>query len=141
MQSRYFFFFLMIRRPPRSTLFPYTTLFRSSGRHVRNLPVGLDPRVQVVPEALAQRRLEVGGEHVEPEVGRADMVGLLDDQLPPRVESGGRSGEGERDEEPQHGEDRAVDRADALGGGARIVLQSPEAEAAADLQEIGRAHV
>src|SRR2546422_752864 len=25
------FFFLMIRRPPRSTLFPYTTLFRSSG--------------------------------------------------------------------------------------------------------------
>src|SRR3989449_9499474 len=33
-QSRFmefgiFFFFLMIRRPPRSTLFPYTTLFRS----------------------------------------------------------------------------------------------------------------
>src|SRR2546426_7057920 len=26
-----FFFFLMIRRPPRSTLFPYTTLFRSAG--------------------------------------------------------------------------------------------------------------
>src|SRR3712207_8283664 len=26
---KYFFFFLMIRRPPRSTLFPYTTLFRS----------------------------------------------------------------------------------------------------------------
>src|SRR5260370_41771599 len=26
---RCFFFFLMIRRPPRSTLFPYTTLFRS----------------------------------------------------------------------------------------------------------------
>src|SRR6266508_6217363 len=27
-----FFFFLMIRRPPRSTLFPYTTLFRSEER-------------------------------------------------------------------------------------------------------------
>src|SRR5256885_17211507 len=27
----FLFFFLMIRRPPRSTLFPYTTLFRSSG--------------------------------------------------------------------------------------------------------------
>src|SRR5256885_11376658 len=26
----------MIRRPPRSTLFPYTTLFRSSGRHRRH---------------------------------------------------------------------------------------------------------
>src|SRR2546423_11917918 len=30
-----FFFFLMIRRPPRSTLFPYTTLFRSAVGHVR----------------------------------------------------------------------------------------------------------
>src|SRR2546422_7359296 len=30
----YPFFFLMIRRPPRSTLFPYTTLFRSVGEHV-----------------------------------------------------------------------------------------------------------
>src|SRR5256885_8486045 len=28
--SIFLFFFLMIRRPPRSTLFPYTTLFRSS---------------------------------------------------------------------------------------------------------------
>src|SRR2546429_6002288 len=32
-----FFFFLMIRRPPRSTLFPYTTLFRSA-RRGRALP-------------------------------------------------------------------------------------------------------
>src|ERR671926_1243777 len=29
LHSIIFFFFLMIRRPPRSTLFPYTTLFRS----------------------------------------------------------------------------------------------------------------
>src|SRR2546429_4078166 len=29
MRLSFFFFFLMIRRPPRSTLFPYTTLFRS----------------------------------------------------------------------------------------------------------------
>src|SRR5712675_1611122 len=28
-----YFFFLMIRRPPRSTLFPYTTLFRSRSRY------------------------------------------------------------------------------------------------------------
>src|SRR3712207_8089369 len=33
----YVFFFLMIRRPPRSTLFPYTTLFRS-GRAGRARP-------------------------------------------------------------------------------------------------------
>src|SRR2546422_11697207 len=31
------FFFLMIRRPPRSTLFPYTTLFRSHRRRVAGL--------------------------------------------------------------------------------------------------------
>src|SRR2546425_5121720 len=31
-----FFFFLMIRRPPRSTLFPYTTLFRSARRGGEN---------------------------------------------------------------------------------------------------------
>src|SRR2546430_10069578 len=30
--SSILFFFLIIRRPPRSTLFPYTTLFRSHGR-------------------------------------------------------------------------------------------------------------
>src|SRR3712207_8844620 len=30
MMSWHYFFFLMIRRPPRSTLFPYTTLFRSA---------------------------------------------------------------------------------------------------------------
>src|SRR5258706_12525376 len=35
----FLFFFLMIRRPPRSTLFPYTTLFRSplSIRHFRRI--------------------------------------------------------------------------------------------------------
>src|SRR5216683_6735772 len=32
-----FFFFLMIRRPPRSTLFPYMTLFRSRPPRVRHL--------------------------------------------------------------------------------------------------------
>src|SRR5258705_1422977 len=34
------FFFLMIRRPPRSTLFPYTTLFRSTTRAYRQLGIG-----------------------------------------------------------------------------------------------------
>src|SRR6266852_3950665 len=34
----YSFFFLMIRRPPRSTLFPYTTLFRSSPSSAPCLP-------------------------------------------------------------------------------------------------------
>src|SRR5256885_16313123 len=36
-----FFFFLMIRRPPRSTLFPYTTLFRSLRQVHPHNPVSL----------------------------------------------------------------------------------------------------
>src|SRR5207248_11252857 len=40
-----FFFFLMIRRPPRSTLFPYTTLFRSEDHAVAGERV--PPRVQL----------------------------------------------------------------------------------------------
>src|SRR5437899_8074399 len=35
------FFFLMIRRPPRSTLFPYTTLFRSPRLRAMEWPPGL----------------------------------------------------------------------------------------------------
>src|SRR5256885_11891882 len=48
------FFFLMIRRPPRSTLFPYTTLFRSvvrqrhRGRLDREFPVGEPPAARRV---------------------------------------------------------------------------------------------
>src|SRR3712207_6995563 len=47
------FFFLMIRRPPRSTLFPYTTLFRSSASG------SLEPRAfisLVVVDGLRLRR-------------------------------------------------------------------------------------
>src|SRR3712207_7128596 len=37
------FFFLMIRRPPRSTLFPYTTLFRSHAE-VIHITHGIEPQ-------------------------------------------------------------------------------------------------
>src|SRR2546429_3810588 len=53
-----FFFFLMIRRPPRSTLFPYTTLFRSREGapdalpEVRGRGIGGDPPA---PYGLLQR--------------------------------------------------------------------------------------
>src|SRR3989442_14140415 len=45
-----FFFFLMIRRPPRSTLFPYTTLFRSRLEASRDVGVRLGIHVRVHPE-------------------------------------------------------------------------------------------
>src|SRR5258707_15380597 len=49
--SRYhYFFFLMIRRPPRSTLFPYTTLFRSR-IHLRS-PLIFANRIERIPRLL-----------------------------------------------------------------------------------------
>src|SRR3989442_11654762 len=42
------FFFLMIRRPPRSTLFPYTTLFRSSMPTPLSSPLQIEGKVKVV---------------------------------------------------------------------------------------------
>src|SRR5215203_7180635 len=48
------FFFLMIRRPPRSTLFPYTTLFRSGRDDVLRDIVVLDHRSQ--PRGRRPRR-------------------------------------------------------------------------------------
>src|SRR5262245_63964866 len=42
-QRSFSFFFLMIRRPPRSTLFPYTTLFRAPVAHRRESRGGLAP--------------------------------------------------------------------------------------------------
>src|SRR3712207_7762513 len=46
------FFFLMIRRPPRSTLFPYTTLFRSKRyRHADGHEVWVDVHRTLVRDA------------------------------------------------------------------------------------------
>src|SRR2546430_8637596 len=44
----------MIRRPPRSTLFPYTTLFRSSGCKA----IGAERRRGVLPHFVEKRRVE-----------------------------------------------------------------------------------
>src|SRR6185312_17481862 len=62
-----FFFFLMIRRPPRSTLFPYTTLFRSTQAQRRH---GHRPR-RVDHPADGARRSE---EHTSELQSRSDLV-------------------------------------------------------------------
>src|SRR2546430_10345343 len=56
--TQYIFFFLMIRRPPRSTLFPYTTLFRSLRRlpQPRRRGPRADRRPPLRPGAAARRR-------------------------------------------------------------------------------------
>src|SRR5436305_14443762 len=50
-----FFFFLLIRRPPRSTLFPYTTLFRSR-RNTHARFVGRAPRPGMWSGRVQSRR-------------------------------------------------------------------------------------
>src|SRR5215203_7091585 len=51
--SFFCFFFLMIRRPPRSTLFPYTTLFRSSSTGWRRSSTGSSGERRSSPGAAA----------------------------------------------------------------------------------------
>src|SRR3712207_8002282 len=52
----YFFFFLMIRRPPRSTLFPYTTLFRSFAAAAARVRVAAARRLRAVDLRQRERR-------------------------------------------------------------------------------------
>src|SRR3712207_7959587 len=61
----------MIRRPPRSTLFPYTTLFRSVCGPTARLRIGGPPRLRT-QRAQERRRMERPGSHLE-------VVRLLDD--------------------------------------------------------------
>src|SRR2546426_6498943 len=66
----YIFFFLMIRRPPRSTLFPYTTLFRSVGEMHANL-VGA-PGAQCHAQQLGLREPR-GHAHVRSEEHTSEL--------------------------------------------------------------------
>src|SRR5260370_30656307 len=58
----------MIRRPPRSTLFPYTTLFRSHGARPARIKsqVGDDAGDLLFGDAVLQRALDVGVELLGP---------------------------------------------------------------------------
>src|SRR2546430_10383551 len=77
----------MIRRPPRSTLFPYTTLFRSrpvehAVAHAHDHPAQ-DPRVgaEVGPDLLAQRtRQPLGDLPLEPVVRSEEHTSELQSQ-------------------------------------------------------------
>src|SRR5438445_9389127 len=55
-----FFFFLMTRRPPRSTLFPYTTLFRSRAGRLRRRCHPVARGAQGAPRAHVKPRHRVG---------------------------------------------------------------------------------
>src|SRR2546422_4200292 len=75
------FFFLMIRRPPRSTLFPYTTLFRSLTFAVGALP-GLLASIALVSYVLLYTRSE---EHTSELQSRLHLVCRLPLEKKPRL--------------------------------------------------------
>src|SRR2546427_11647567 len=86
------FFFLMIRRPPRSTLFPYTTLFRSQGGevgdHCLEVEQGLEPALRDLRLVRRVRRVPArgldgvalddlgreGGVRAHPDVGAIQLI-------------------------------------------------------------------
>src|SRR5574341_2090232 len=123
----------MIRRPPRSTLFPYTTLFRSPRREqhrrgeeaARGAPIGRqredgrgeDGEGQLVPEVVGHHRADDAAGEIALEVGeerRGCEEGV--EGVPADEE-----GEEERVErvEPSHGEDDS-----GWGGAAPIALSA-----------------
>src|SRR3712207_9275564 len=91
-------FFLMIRRPPRSTLFPYTTLFRSAGDEGANERGPRDPPRPVEHGPAGDKRSVAEGRR--PEAHR-DEVGQVTSE---------RLGEGVEDEDrrPKRSEERRV---------------------------------
>src|SRR2546430_16486247 len=97
------FFFLMIRRPPRSTLFPYTTLFRSAGEEPRARREGIAADAGVAAGADRRRGHEGAADHHQ---GR-------------RPGLGGGAGRHAREAERREGEDPDHPRRRRRGGRAR----------------------
>src|SRR5215204_5073952 len=111
------FFFLMIRRPPRSTLFPYTTLFRSHLAAVPLVPHGVDAPAPGAPDAAGHqpRRGRAAGDGARP---RAEGLMPSRAAVPVRVASLVPYGQGRvrglgPDELGVHGDQ--MDRLVALG--------------------------
>src|SRR3712207_9005882 len=78
-------FFLMIRRPPRSTLFPYTTLFRSimmgeeeedmqSNPKVEEKNVNIKPELNKTPQQIDPKSVERSEEHTSELQSRQYLV-------------------------------------------------------------------
>src|SRR3712207_6910274 len=72
----------MIRRPPRSTLFPYTTLFRSGQQKkelVQDFRIAAESKFRVIPLGLDLDKFQQGGE--EKRVRFRQEFGLKEDEI------------------------------------------------------------
>src|SRR5438270_12796307 len=126
MPSSSILFFSMIRHPPRSTLFPYTTLFRSNAPRLGlAAPHALLGFLDAVHHGVAQHVLERRKhplEHLAVELAR----GALDGELGALAGVGGRLAHDPREAlhvalERHHA--RAHEPVLQLGDGARLLLQ------------------
>src|SRR5207249_11461315 len=98
-----FFFFLMLRRPPRSTLFPYTTLFRSSPMNawpdVGRTRVVRIPTVVDLPAPFGPRRQKISPGRISSEMPSSAVIcglgcllfppGARKEKPPPPAATGG----------------------------------------------------
>src|SRR6267378_40507 len=87
-----FVFFLMIRRPPRSTLFPYTTLFRSKARpgsRCHSASQGESPRAVAPPPRAPLCSVGPNAKRLGPRVGAPPRapVPLIVGYCAPAIES------------------------------------------------------
>src|SRR2546423_14710274 len=96
------FFFLMIRRPPRSTLFPYTTLFRSPRNGVMACRAVRDGKrrsrscvrgvIGLLPGGQMASRIPAVGRHDTQAVVIVDLAGIAGPDLGPVGQQGARGG-------------------------------------------------
>src|SRR2546422_2263604 len=93
--SCFVFFFLMIRRPPRSTLFPYTTLFRSPTPAPERASAGEDlgashhaGQRRAPPLCTLHRPIEARHQHFPLDRSRDGHLGRLDRPSQPSPQAG-----------------------------------------------------
>src|ERR1041384_6256943 len=124
----------MIRRPPRSTLFPYTTLFRSARTRESGSDPGSDPHQLVHLDDRQQDREhdeENQRAHGEDEGGlehageQAHAGVVLDFLLPPRLAEHVREASARLAGGDEVDEDRRKDAAPRAGGGAGVRAPPP----------------
>src|SRR5438105_10923463 len=104
------FFFLLIRRPPRSTLFPYTTLFRSG----EQTDVEPQPRGTVVDDFLLRRQ------QIDQQRREAVLIEHVGDVPVARAQTAAAAAVREDDE------------SDRLRGNGEIAIERPRADGDAD---------
>ena len=109
---------------------------------IRDVLVRLQPRVDIAAEAIPHVASCILREQVDAQVSRPDRVRLRGHQVTPVLESRGRAGESEREQQAEQGKHGAFRRGKAFRQAVRVVVQPGQTKATADFggrQECERA--